>query len=197
MINTVKNSRYLWKIVNWFNKPISEKAKSIIWNYLDLRSYLFEKKYSLDFKGDIPNTEIVTESKSSILNSLGYQAISTYSFIILMEEAIKILAERPQNYFIDIGCGKGKPCIYAKKYFKFKQIIGIDFSKPLIDTANKNLKNTQYTNIVFTVADGVEWKLPDEFCVVFLHNPFNGIILEKFIVNNLNNFRLYACEGRG
>ena len=108
-----------------------------------------------------------------------------------MEEAIKILAERPQNYFIDIGCGKGKPCIYAKKYFKFKQIIGIDFSKPLIDTANKNLKNTQYTNIVFTVADGVEWKLPDEFCVVFLHNPFNGIILEKFIVNNLNNFRIY------
>ena len=92
-------------------------------------------------------------------------------------------------HFIDIGCGKGKQCIYAKKYFNINSIVGIDFSKELIDIANQNLSNLNYKNINFFVADAIEWKLPDEYCIVFLYNPFNEVILEKFILNNFNHFK--------
>lgn len=66
------------------------------------------------------------------------------------------------------------------------------FLKALIDIANQNLLNVKYTNIEFNVADAVNFKLPGEHCMVFLYNPFNEIILEKFIINNTNNFIKYG-----
>lgn len=97
--------------------------------------------------------------------------------------------EKKPRYFIDVGCGKGKQCIYAKKYFKFEKVIGIDFSNELIDIANRNLSNIKYKNVELFVADAVDWKLPNEYCFIFIYNPFNEVILNKFILNNIDNFK--------
>ena len=91
--------------------------------------------------------------------------------------------------FVDVGCGKGLPCIFAKKYFSFPQVYGIDFSAPLIEIARRNQANTRYPGMSFQVADATSWKLPQGDTLVLLNNPFNDIILEKFLTLNLEHFR--------
>ena len=63
--------------------------------------------------------------------------------------------------FIDIGSGKGKACFFAKSRHLFKNINAVDY------------------------------KLPSQSNLVFLFNPFDNLILEKFILNNLDNFKIY------
>jgi hypothetical protein len=43
----------------------------------------------------------------------------------------------------------------------------------------------------FLVADATTWKLPRGNTLVFLFNPFNEIILEKFLTLNLDHFGRY------
>lgn len=71
-------------------------------------------------------------------------------------------------------------------------MIRIYFSNKLIDIANKNLSNLEYKNIDIFLADALEWKLPDAYNFVFLYNPFNHIILENFISNNIDNFKNFG-----
>jgi len=106
-----------------------------------------------------------------------------------MDEALS--AEGSFVNFIDIGCGKGKQCIYARKYYKFAKSYGIDFSSTLVEIANNNLTKVGYKNIEFICADAAEWKILDGDSVVFLFNPFNNVILEKFLLNNIDHFKSY------
>jgi SAM-dependent methyltransferase len=172
---------------SWLKKPIQQQVQSFSRRYYVIENFFFTKKYSLDFDGLIPCSQLIVESGFSQINGGAYLAYGSHYFKSLLRQAISM--EKKPKYFIDVGCGKGKQCIYAKKYFNFYKTIGIDFSKELIDIAKKNLSNLNYKNIDFIVADAIEWKLPDEYCFVFLYNPFNEVILEKFILNNINHFK--------
>ena len=174
------------KIQKWLNSPIQLQVQSFARRYYEFTNAYFCKKYSLDFNGFIPCGELAVDSYSSQANATAYQAYGSYYFKTLIGFAISMV-EKPA-YFVDIGCGKGKQCIYAEKYFGFDRIIGIDFSNELIDIANKNLFNLKYSNIEFQLADAADYKLPDKQCMVFLYNPFNEIILNKFVTNNIDNF---------
>lgn len=175
---------------SWLKNPIQLQVQSFARRYYVFKNALFTKRYSLDFNGFIPCDELLVDSQFSQTNATAYQAYGSYYFKSLINFAIS-MSEKPK-YFIDIGCGKGMQCIYAEKYFSFDRIIGIDFSKELIDIANQNLSNLKYSNIKFQLADAVKWKLPDERCMVFLYNPFNEIILERFIMGNIDNFIKYG-----
>ena len=174
----------------WIKQPIQLQAQSLSRRYYVIENFFFKKKYSLDFDGLIPCSKLIIESDFSQKNATAYEAYGNHYFKSLLRHAMSI--EKQPKYFIDVGCGKGKQCIYAKKYFNFEQVIGIDFSKELIEVANNNLSKLNYNNIDVFVADALEWKLPDEYCLIFLYNPFNEIILEKFISNNINNFKNFG-----
>jgi SAM-dependent methyltransferase len=184
----MKNIKALLKKVKiWLQQPIQLQTQSLSRRYYVIENFLFKKKYSLDFDGLIPCSELVVESEFSKKNATAYEAYGSHYFKSLLRHAISM--EKQPKYFIDVGCGKGKQCIYAKKYFNFEKVIGIDFSKELIDIAKKNLCHLNYENIDFFVADAVDWELPDEYCFVFLYNPFNDVILEKFIKKNIDHFK--------
>lgn len=178
------------KFKNWLKQPIQLQTQSLSRRYYVIENFFFKKRHSLDFDGLIPCTELIIESDFSKKNATAYEAYGNHYFKSLLRHAMSI--EKQPKYFIDVGCGKGKQCIYAKKYFNFEQVIGIDFSKELIAVANKNLTKLNYRNIDLFVADALEWKLPNEYCLVFLYNPFNEIILEKFISNNIENFKNFG-----
>ena len=178
------------KVRNWLKQPIQLQTQSLSRRYYVIENFFFKKRYFLDFDGLVPCTELIVESDFSQKNATAYQAYGSHYFKSLLRHAISM--EKKPKYFIDVGCGKGQQCIYAKKYFNFQTVIGIDFSKELIDVANKNLSKLNYRDINFFVADAFEWKLPDEYCFVFLYNPFNEVILEKFISNNIDNFKKFG-----
>ena len=68
-------------------------------------------------------------------------------------------------------------------------MIGVEFSAPLVQIANGNKERFGQDNITFLNADATQYVLPDGSSLVFLFNPFDEVILEKFISNNLEHYR--------
>jgi SAM-dependent methyltransferase len=171
------------------NRPMRDYWETLSWYYHRAEHFAFTRRHSLDFDGFIPREKLVAESAESLANSNNYRAYSNFHFKLLLQEALK--SGIKFDNFVDVGCGKGQPCIFAKKYFDFPNIYGIDFSEPLIEVANRNLAKTSYRNVNFLVADATSWKLPRGNTLVFLFNPFNEIIMEKFLTSNLDHFTRY------
>jgi tRNA G46 methylase TrmB len=128
-MNFRKLSAFNEKIINWTKKPLNEKLDSFINRYYAVENNVFEKKHGLDFDGDIDAKDLVADSKFSLDNAYPYQAYGNPRFKRLIEEAI--LCGDGFDRFVDIGCGKGKQCVYAAKYFKFDEVIGIEFSRKI------------------------------------------------------------------
>jgi SAM-dependent methyltransferase len=108
------------------------------------------------------------------------------------EKAIEISSFDLTNAdFIDVGCGKGKVLLVWKKYFsRFKniKIIGIDYSKNLLDICEKNarikgIKDIELWNTDVTTIDPSDFR---ENMLCYLYNPFNEQILDKFLANLTN-----------
>jgi SAM-dependent methyltransferase len=156
-----------------------EKIKRKCFN---LEDNVFELVNGFDFSGIIKNENLVVDNKYSLKHSTAYQAVWCRNLREIFDEANKT------NYlfknFIDIGSGKGKACFYANKKCNFELIVGIEFSKPLVDIANRNNKKINSKKVIFINADASTYRLPNESNLIFLFNPFSEVILERFITNN-------------
>ena len=93
--------------------------------------------------------------------------------------------------FVDIGSGKGKACFWAHTKQIFDNIIGIEFSQQLIEISNKNKEVMKSHNVKFINIDASHFKLPDQSNLIFMFNPFDNIVLENFLSNNISHFQKY------
>jgi len=150
-----------------------------------LEDFIFEKYYGFNFSGNIKANDLVT-SYATKKNAFEYRPVFIGTLRNLFSEVGKIDCKY-QN-FIDIGSGKGKACFYALKKQVFKQVVGVEFSKELVDIANQNQKVIGVSNIEFLNVDASNYVLPDELSFIFLFNPFDQIVLERFLQNNINHF---------
>lgn len=181
--------RMLKKLKQLTGKPLDWKLELFQSKFYNLENKLFAYSHSLDFEGFIPRDELVAESAFSLANANNFNPYSKFLFKRLLHEAMSTGIEFEN--FVDVGCGKGQQCLYAAKYFKFKKVVGIDFSDPLIQAACHNLSKTQYTNIDFFTTDARCWKIPNGASIVFMFNPFNEVIFREFLLLNLKHFREY------
>lgn len=158
---------------------------------------------------DIYNSEYINEngflgSDSILVENLDVSdddKVGAVQFMLVWLKNIdKLFSLIPNNksindyHFIDIGCGSGISTIYSKSIFNVSSYTGIDFSCDLIEKAKKNLEiyNVQSNNncdIDFFVANAKEFKVPNHPVILFLFNPFNWSIMNRFITNNLDNLR--------
>jgi SAM-dependent methyltransferase len=168
------------------SRPMHEHLETLSWYYHRAEHFAFTRRHSLDFEGFIPRENLVAESAESLANSNNYRPYSNFHLKRILQEALK--SGIKFDNFVDVGCGKGQQCFFAKKYFQFPNIYGMDFSKPLIDIAKMNLAKTPYKNMSFLVADATSWKIPPGNSILFLFNPFNEVIVEKFLTLNLDHF---------
>jgi SAM-dependent methyltransferase len=162
-------------------------SESIKRKIFDFEDYLFEKKYSLELSGIVENKNLVANNKESLSHTTGYQAVWSRNLRELFNEAQKTGYEFEN--FIDIGSGKGKACFYAYTKRIFNNIIGIEFSEPLVEIANRNKVKIKSPTISFINADATEFELPKQNNLIFMFNPFDSVVLEKFISNNIEHFR--------
>lgn len=176
-------------VIQWARRPMREKLDTLSWYYHKAEYEWFTRRHSLQFDGVIVREELVTGSTESLANSNNYRPYSNFYLKLLLQEALG--TGIPFQNFVDVGCGKGQPCIFVRKYFKFANIFGIDFSEPLIEIAKRNVAKMAYDNVSLSVADAASWKIPAGNSVLFLFNPFNEIILEKFVTSNLDHFVRY------
>lgn len=165
-------------------QKILEKIKRTVF---DLEDWLFEKRYGLDLGGVVPHAELISDRVESVPHATAYYAVWCRNLRKLLREARKtgLLFDN----FIDVGSGKGKACFFASREMKCDKIIGIEFSKPIIDVVNANKKHFSDGRISFIQADAAEFILPDSGNLVFLFNPFDNVILDKFLTNNSEHFK--------
>jgi len=113
----------------------------------------------------------------------------------------KTLGEEFLNYqFIDLGCGKCKtPMIYSFLYGSKARHkpIGIDYYKPLIDIAEKNLALTGLPEKVLAIhgdARSFHEYTTSSNLIFYLYNPFGADILKDILESSTghNVYILYT-----
>jgi SAM-dependent methyltransferase len=162
-------------------------GESIRRRIFDLEDYWFEKRHGIDVSGIIAKRELIASDQLSYEHAHAYHAVWCRSLRVLFSEARK--AGHSFDNFIDIGSGKGKACFYAHCQRAFKKILGIELSASLVDIANRNKSKLAATNVAFLNTDAAEFELPGANHLVFMFNPFDGTVLERFISNNLRHFQ--------
>ena len=170
-------------------QALRDNLEALSWWYHRQELLWFVRRYSLDFGGFIPRDKLSTSSTDSLAHSNNYRPYSNHLLKALIKEALSTGIQF-QN-FVDIGCGKGLPCLFARKYFGFAKIYGIDFSEPLIDAAKRNVASLHWKDVSFVVADAAQWKAPEGNTLFFMFNPFDAVILERFLRFNIDHFMRY------
>ena len=108
--------------------------------------------------------------------------------------AIKESGIDPAEYwFVDVGCGKGRPLIIASEY-AFPHLIGIDYSADLCRQAASNLRKYRVSAERFRIdcADATEYVFPEHNLLLFLYNPFSPVVLRK-MMSHLEANRKHLC----
>jgi len=164
--------------------PVVESIKR---KFFDFEDFLFEKWHGIDVRGVITNENLVTPDLDRRNHATAYHAVWCRNLRALLTEAAK--TGNSFENFVDVGSGKGKACLYAHFRKSFQKIIGVEFSTPLVEIANRNRDKTHASNVIFLNVDACDFLLPDGASLVFLFNPFDASVLDRFISNNLGHFR--------
>ncbi len=112
--------------------------------------------------------------------SYNYEPVATKLF---HESMSKIDTDLGQFIFLDLGSGKGKALMLAAEY-PFRKIIGVEFSSQLHNIAKENItkfKIKNSNNFQLIHEDASIYRFPQENIILFLYNPFDGIVLEQVL----------------
>ena len=193
MAHHTESPRAHWqgRIGTWLKRPLSHKLRSLSNKAAGVMSWaedqLFEKRNGLDCSGFIDRHELETSYSSALAHSRAYQAVTCVAIRELLDEAKK--TGIVFDHFIDLGSGKGKACFYAAAKYRFRRLIGVEFSAPLVRAAERNLSTFGADNICFVNADAASFTLPAGDNLVYLFNPFGEAILLEFLNNNMDKFK--------
>ena len=138
-----------------------------------------EKKYgihTIGFGNLPPATSVEDRKHLSRYEPLNYYT-SSRLFSCLLPADFK-------STFLDVGSGKGRLLAMAAAY-GFSDIIGIDLSKKLCETAINVCRSikTKYPNTSIQIEnrDARFYSIPESVGVIFLFNPFDAVIMDEFI----------------
>ena len=89
--------------------------------------------------------------------------------------------------FVDLGSGKGRTMLVAAE-FSFKEIVGVEMSPELVEVALRNVRayrNVQQKcfDIDALCMDAADYEIPDDDCVFFMYNPFEGAVMERVVAS--------------
>jgi SAM-dependent methyltransferase len=171
-------------VLNWAVRTTKEKgivqATKIACNVvMDLR---FDWKYGTDTMRWVDRNALETQSDNRS-HSAPYRATKVGPLLELMNRL-----HLPRNCnFVDIGSGKGRVLLIASRY-GFRKVVGIEFSGELCVIARKNAelffsKTKQLSSIEVIEADATKYHFQPEDRVLFMYNPFDGVIMARVLDN--------------
>jgi len=89
-----------------------------------------------------------------------------------------------QTAFLDIGAGKGRAMLLAAEY-PFRRIIGIELHPALAAATRSNIEHFQLTHSTPPMriheADVMGLRFPVGPCLLFLFNPFDIVLMDRFL----------------
>ena len=136
----------------------------------------FELRYGIRTEGDVDLEELGVAGE----DRLGYEG----SHWVGVRRALKRLAVTREDVFTDFGSGKG-PAVLVAATFPFARASGIEISDDLTQSARRNLERSRLRprarSVEFLTADVLEYDIPDDLSVVYLYNPFTGLLFARFL----------------
>jgi hypothetical protein len=94
-----------------------------------------------------------------------------------VRRALRSLAPKSADVFVDLGSGKGKALLIAG-LLPFGRVVGVELDDELAASSQHNIRRARArlrAQEVSTVhANVLEWPVPDDASIVFLYNPFVG-----------------------
>lgn len=153
-------------------------------NSLDkMRSRWYDLIHNVDTRVIVPLSTLDVVGQNKSLGSMYFPTLpkSLHSLFGRLKHL------DPLTTFIDVGCGKGIALLVASRY-RFKKIVGVEFSRELCQIANRNLANYRgprsSTNVEVLCIDAAEYAFPDGKFLLYFFNPFDKPVMEK-VLNNL------------
>ena len=150
--------------------------------YYFLNVHLYDLVNSTDTERWLPKNKFPSryKNKGGVLYMPAWTSVINLSFNFCKN----YLGQDFKNYqFVDIGCGKGKVLMVWEKNCKKKKIkmkiSGIDYYKPLVLIANKNLK--KFSKIKIVTQDVISYNFNNKKTIFFLYNPFNLNVFKKIV----------------
>lgn len=152
----------------------------ILLSYLE--DYIFDIRYGTDTMRwiDLNDLDIQSENRHRGVN---YQPTRARPF----RKLIGMLDFSRDSVFVDFGSGKGRVLLLASEY-RFKRIVGIEFSHQLCEVARRNLlvyreKTGVGGNVEIVESDAVDYEVRDDENIFFFFNPFDAFVMNKVIRN--------------
>lgn len=164
-------SGLIGKARGWLARPVWDQALGLAHRYDKFRDARFERSRGLDLSSEVQHAELATDNADAAAQATCYQASASTLLKLAIAEAEK--AGLSFDNFVDIGCGKGKICIDARRMGGFGRVIGVDFSAALVTIARENARKCGFGDeIELVCADATQYDLPDGASLVYLFNPF-------------------------
>jgi SAM-dependent methyltransferase len=143
----------------------------------------FDRCHGIDTSGKL-SLAALKISSPHVSEATWYEPVPTVGFRRLMRS---LDIEHDQYVFIDYGSGKGRALFLAADY-PFKEVIGLEFSGELHETAERNIQRyrspRQRARVLRSVCiDAVDFELPPVKSVLFFYSPFKASIFEKILCN--------------
>lgn len=94
--------------------------------------------------------------------------------------------------FVDIGAGKGRAMLLAAE-MPFRRIVGVELHPSLAATARRNVERCALQHKVAKIrleeADVMRLRMPAGPCCLFLFNPFDLVLMDRFVDKLTRDFR--------
>ena len=160
---------------------LSEDIRFILaWRRSAARNNPFDAQLGTETGGTVPLFRLDIDSPN-VTHGRHYTATPSES----VHNAMRALPEDLADFtFVDLGCGKGRVLLIAADY-AFKEIIGVEFARELVDIARVNCQRVQRVKVV--VEDAAKFKLPRGKLVVYMFNPFGDPVMHAVIRNLLRH----------
>ena len=97
-----------------------------------------------------------------------------------------------KSAFVDVGAGKGRAMLLAAE-LPFRRIVGVELHPALAAAARRNVErySAQHAAPAMRVeeADVMRLRMPAGPCCVFLFNPFDLVLMDRFLDKVTRDFR--------
>jgi SAM-dependent methyltransferase len=113
-----------------------------------------------------------------------YYAATSWPRLLQVYRQLRALPIRPDDAFLDLGCGKGRALLVASR-FPFGRLIGVDLSPSLLATAAANAERIRELSpgvrIELVESDAGLYEIPDDVMTIYLNNPFPSPVVEQVL----------------
>ena len=111
-----------------------------------------------------------------------YQPTRERDFLGLLER----LALPRDAGFVDVGCGKGRVLMLARRY-GFRRVVGIDYAPAFCEVARRNLavdarRTSAGAPAEVHCVDAADYDFDDDLRVIYLFNPFDATVLGAMLM---------------